>query len=47
VVIITGTAPTVDDPRATQAGVAVLRKPVDVKALHDTIKEKLTQRLNV
>jgi CheY-like chemotaxis protein len=47
VVIITGTAPTVDDPRATQAGVAVLRKPVDVKALDDTIKEKLTQRLNV
>ena len=45
VVIITGTAPPVDDPRAAQAGVAVLRKPVDVKALDDTIKEKLTRRL--
>jgi len=47
VVIITGTAPTADDPRAAQAGVAVLRKPVDVKALDDTIKEKLTGRLTV
>ena len=47
VVIITGTAPTVDDPRAAQAGVAVLRKPVDVKALDDTIKEKLARRLAV
>jgi len=47
VVIITGTAPTADDPRAAQAGVAVLRKPVDVKALDDTIKEKLTRRLAV
>ena len=47
VVIITGTAPAVDDPRAAQAGVAVLRKPVDVKALDDTIKEKLTRRLAV
>ena len=47
VVIITGTAPTVDDPRAAQPGVAVLRKPVDVKALDDTIKEKLTRRLSV
>jgi two-component system, NarL family, capsular synthesis sensor histidine kinase RcsC len=45
VVIITGTAPTADDPRAAQAGVTVLRKPVDVKALDDTIKEKLTGRL--
>ena len=47
VVIITGTAPTVDDPRAAQADVAVLRKPVDVKALDDTIKEKLARRLAV
>jgi two-component system, NarL family, capsular synthesis sensor histidine kinase RcsC len=47
VVIITGTAPTADDPRAAQAGVTVLRKPVDVKALDDTIKEKLTGRLTV
>jgi two-component system capsular synthesis sensor histidine kinase RcsC len=47
VVIITGTAPTVGDPRAAQPGVAVLRKPVDVKALDDTIKEKLNRRLAV
>ena len=44
VVIITGT-PAVGDPRAAQPGVAVLKKPVDVKALNETIKEKLTQRL--
>jgi CheY-like chemotaxis protein len=44
VVIITGT-PAVGDPRASQPGVAVLKKPVDVKALDDTIKEKLSQRL--
>jgi CheY-like chemotaxis protein len=43
VVIITGT-PTVGDPRASQPGVAVLKKPVDVKALDETIKEKLRQR---
>jgi CheY-like chemotaxis protein len=46
VVIITGT-PAVGDPRASQPGVAVLKKPVDVKALDDTIKEKLNQRLGV
>ena len=46
VVIITGT-PVVGDPRASQPGVAVLKKPVDVKALDDTIREKLTQRLGV
>jgi CheY-like chemotaxis protein len=46
VVIITGT-PAVGDPRASQPGVAVLKKPVDVKALDDTIKEKLSQRLGV
>lgn len=46
VVIITGT-PAVGDPRASQPGVAVLKKPVDVKALNETIKEKLTQRLGV
>jgi CheY-like chemotaxis protein len=43
VVIITGT-PAVGDPRASQPGVAVLKKPVDVKALDETIKEKLRQR---
>jgi CheY-like chemotaxis protein len=41
VIIITGT-PAVGDPRAAQPGVAVLKKPVDVKALDDTIKEKLS-----
>jgi CheY-like chemotaxis protein len=46
VVIITGT-PAVGDPRASQPGVAVLKKPVDVKALDNTIKEKLSQRLGV
>ena len=46
VVIITGT-PAVGDPRASQSGVALLRKPVDVKALDDTIREKLSQRLAV
>jgi CheY-like chemotaxis protein len=46
VVIITGT-PAVGDPRASQPGVAVLKKPVDVKALNETIKEKLSQRLGV
>jgi CheY-like chemotaxis protein len=46
VVIITGT-PAAGDPRASQPGVAVLKKPVDVKALDETIKEKLTQRLGV
>jgi CheY-like chemotaxis protein len=44
VIIITGT-PAVGDPRAAQPGVAVLKKPVDVKALDETIKEKLSQRL--
>lgn len=47
VVIVTGTAPSIDDPRAAQPGVAVLKKPVDVKALDETIKEKLNQRLAV
>ena len=46
VVIITGT-PAVGDPRATQPGVTVLKKPVDVKALDETIKQKLSQRLAV
>ena len=46
VVIITGT-PAVGDPRAAQPGVAVLKKPVDVKALDETIKEKLAKRLTV
>jgi two-component system capsular synthesis sensor histidine kinase RcsC len=46
VIIITGT-PAIGDPRAAQPGIAVLKKPVDVKALDDTIKEKLTQRLAV
>ena len=46
VIIITGT-PAVGDPRASQPGIAVLKKPVDVKALDDTIKEKLSQRLTV
>jgi CheY-like chemotaxis protein len=46
VVIITGT-PAVGDPRASQPGVAVLKKPVDVKALDETIREKLTHRLGV
>ena len=43
VVIITGT-PAVGDPRASQPGVAVLKKPVDVKALDETIREKLGRR---
>jgi len=46
VVIITGT-PAVGDPRAAQPGVTVLKKPVDVKALDETIKQKLSQRLAV
>src|SRR5262245_56997457 len=46
VVIITGT-PAVGDPRASQPGVAVLKKPVDVKALDRTVKEELTQPLAV
>jgi CheY-like chemotaxis protein len=46
VVIITGT-PAVGDPRASQPGVAVLKKPIDLKALDATIKEKLRQRLAV
>ena len=46
VVIITGT-PAVGDPRAAQPGVAVLKKPIDVKALDETIKQKLSQRLAV
>jgi len=46
VVIITGT-PAVGDPRASQPGVAVLTKPIDLKALDATIKEKLRQRLAV
>ncbi len=46
VIIITGT-PAVGDPRAAQPGVAVLKKPIDVKALDETIKQKLSQRLAV
>ena len=47
VVIITGTVPAIGDPRAAQPGVAVLKKPVDVKALDETIKAKLNPRLAV
>ena len=43
VVIVTG-SPVVGDPRASQPGVAVLKKPVDVTALDTMIKRMLNQR---
>jgi CheY-like chemotaxis protein len=46
VVIVTG-SPVVDDPRAAQPGVAVLKKPVDVTALDSMIKQMLRARLAV
>jgi len=46
VVIVTG-SPIVGDPRASQPGVAVLRKPVDVTALDAMIKRMLHARLPV
>ncbi len=46
VVIITG-SPVVGDPRACQPGVAVVKKPVDVTALDETIKRMLHARLEV
>ena len=46
VVIVTG-SPVVGDPRASQPGVAVLKKPVDVTALDAMIKRMLNQRLAV
>ena len=46
VIIVTG-SPIVGDPRATQPGVAVLKKPVDVTALDAMIKQMLHARLPV
>jgi two-component system capsular synthesis sensor histidine kinase RcsC len=46
VVIVTG-SPVVGDPRASQPGVAVLKKPVDVTALDAMIKKMLNSRLAV
>jgi CheY-like chemotaxis protein len=46
VVIVTG-SPVVGDPRASQPGVAVLKKPVDVTALDSMIKGMLRARLAV
>ena len=46
VVIVTG-SPVVGDPRASQPGVAVLKKPVDVAELHSMIKRMLRTRLAV
>ena len=46
VIIITG-SPVVGDPRASQPGVAVVKKPVDVTALDATIKRMLSERLAV
>ena len=43
VVIVTG-SPVVGDPRASQPGVAVLKKPVDVTALDTMIKRMLNPR---
>jgi len=44
VIIITG-SPVGGDPRASQPGVAVIKKPVDVTALDATIKRMLSARL--
>jgi len=46
VVIVTG-SPVVGDPRASQPGVAVLKKPVDVAGLDSMIKTMLRARLTV
>lgn len=46
VVIVTG-SPVVGDPRASQPGVAVLKKPVDVAELDSMIKRMLQTRLAV
>jgi len=46
VVIVTG-SPVVGDPRASQPGVAVLKKPVDVAGLDSMIKRMLRARLTV
>ena len=46
VIIITG-SPVFGDPRASQPGVAVVKKPVDVTALDATIKRMLSARLAV
>jgi CheY-like chemotaxis protein len=46
VVIVTG-SPVVGDPRASQPGVAVLKKPVDVAELDSMIKRMLRSRLAV
>ena len=46
VIIVTG-SPIIGDPRASQPGVAVLKKPVDVTALDAMIKRMLHARLPV
>jgi len=46
IIIITG-SPVVGDPRAVRPGVAVLKKPVDVRTLGAMIKRMLDQRLPV
>ena len=46
VVIVTG-SPVIGDPRASQPGVAVLKKPVDVAVLDSMIKRMLQARLTV
>jgi len=46
VIIVTG-SPIIGDPRASQPGVAVLKKPVDVMALDAMIKRMLHARLPV
>ena len=46
VVIVTG-SPVVGDSRASQPGVAVLKKPVDVAGLDSMIKRMLRARLTV
>jgi CheY-like chemotaxis protein len=46
VIIVTG-SPVVGDPRASQPGVAVLKKPVDVATLDSMIKRMLQARLTV
>jgi len=46
IVIVTG-SPVVGDPRASQPGVAVLKKPVDVAGLDSMIKRMLRARLTV
>jgi CheY-like chemotaxis protein len=46
IVIVTG-SPIIGDPRTYQPGVAVLKKPVDVKTLDTMIKRMLQARLAV